>query len=311
LDYRFHTGDLPAGYQSNRTQFLFNSREHRLLQSPEGWVSYFILNERSNSVTASLYLHCSNGQGISPLKAPFGGVEVQGSGSPLALYHFFEYVEEDLREKGIPKLTLKNPPLAYGEQVTNIVSTVLLNRGYRVSQAEITAIISVEENFIENFHQGQKGKYKQAQEKFSFRSVPREELETVYRFIAECHREKGYSLSMSLEDLRRTAGKFPDQYLLFGVFQGETFVAASIAIRISDSILYNFYCDHDQQFDSFSPVVFLLAGMGQYCQREQIQFLDLGTSALEGKPNFSLLDFKLRLGGVPSSKFTLEKELEN
>jgi hypothetical protein len=37
--------------------------------------------------------------------------------------------------------------------------------------------------------------------------------------------------------------------------------------------------------------------------------LDLGTSATDQVPNFKLLDFKMRLGAQPTTKFIFEKML--
>jgi hypothetical protein len=41
----------------------------------------------------------------------------------------------------------------------------------------------------------------------------------------------------------------------------------------------------------------------------KIQFLDLGTSNIEGELNESLLNFKLNLGAEPSRKLTFTKKI--
>ena len=114
---------------------------------------------------------------------------------------------------------------------------------------------------------------------------------------------------MTLAALREVVYHFPQQYVLFGVYQEETLVAASIAIHVNSRILYNFYADHDMAYDHLSPVVLLTEGLVRYAQEQKADWLDLGTSALENKPNFGLLDFKMRLGGKPTAKLTFEKVL--
>jgi hypothetical protein len=52
-----------------------------------------------------------------------------------------------------------------------------------------------------------------------------------------------------------------------------------------------------------------MEGIYEHCQVEKIRLIDLGTSALNGRPNFGLLDFKLNLGAVPTEKLTFEKKL--
>ena len=60
---------------------------------------------------------------------------------------------------------------------------------------------------------------------------------------------------------------------------------------------------------STGDVVKLMEGVYNYSQTEGINLIDLGTSSLNGKPNFSLLDFKLHLGATPTQKLTFQKNL--
>ena len=115
---------------------------------------------------------------------------------------------------------------------------------------------------------------------------------------------------MKFEALQETVNKFPDRYFLFSVHHRNKVVAASIAILVRKDILYDFYHDHLKAFDHLSPIVLLVDGIYEFCLTNNIRLLDLGTSALENKPNFSLLTFKTRLGGKPTPKFTFEKKLD-
>jgi hypothetical protein len=131
----------------------------------------------------------------------------------------------------------------------------------------------------------------------------------VYDFIFTCRNEKGYPLSMQLEELQHMAVKFPDRYLLFGVFRSDSLVAAAITIRVKKNILYDFYHDHAAAFDHLSPVTFLVDGIYRFCFENDIQLLDLGTSAIDGLPNFGLLNFKKKLGALATPKLTFQKDL--
>lgn len=112
---------------------------------------------------------------------------------------------------------------------------------------------------------------------------------------------------MSLKDLQTTVNRFPENYKLFAVFHHDRLAAASIAIQVTDEILYDFYHDHHPDFNYFSPIVMLIKGMHDHALANNIKLIDLGTSSLNNAPNFSLLSFKLKLGAIPSSKFTFEK----
>jgi CelD/BcsL family acetyltransferase involved in cellulose biosynthesis len=112
---------------------------------------------------------------------------------------------------------------------------------------------------------------------------------------------------MTFNDLQRTVEAVPGAFHLFAIDHAKKMAAASITMRTSKHVLYNFYSAHPRAFDQLSPVVSLVSGMYNWSQREKVGWLDLGTSAIEGKPNFSLLDFKFHLGGQPSPKLTFEK----
>jgi hypothetical protein len=134
-------------------------------------------------------------------------------------------------------------------------------------------------------------------------------LESVYEFILACRTERDYRLSIPWDTLYTTVNTFKDRFPLFVVTHQDDLVAASISINIGNGILYNFHSAHPKSYDHLSPVVMLLKGIHRYCVEHNYRLLDLGTSALEGLPNFSLLDFKLGLGAQPTAKLTFKKEL--
>ncbi len=131
----------------------------------------------------------------------------------------------------------------------------------------------------------------------------------VYRFIESCRSERGMDLSLTLDQLVKTVRSCSSDFLLFAVFQDEEMVAAAITIKVNNRILYDFYYGHSKASNHLSPVVFLLDGQYSYCRQNGFQILDLGTSSLNEKTNFSLLNFKTRVGGTSSMKLTFEKEL--
>jgi lipid II:glycine glycyltransferase (peptidoglycan interpeptide bridge formation enzyme) len=53
----------------------------------------------------------------------------------------------------------------------------------------------------------------------------------------------------------------------------------------------------------------LLRGLYDYAAEHGIPLLDLGTSTVDGKPNFGLLSFKTRLGAELTPKISFAKRL--
>lgn len=114
---------------------------------------------------------------------------------------------------------------------------------------------------------------------------------------------------MSLEGLQNMFTLFPDEYLLFGVFDEEKMIAASVSIKVCQRILYCFYIGDDLEYRSQSPVTVLVAGIYEYCRVNNFFVLDLGLSTEKGIVNKGLYTFKKSFGAVESPKLTFVKKL--
>jgi len=302
---------VPEGYQRVTEPAIFNTPEHMALQAVEGWHSFHALNEKHRIVVAVIHFHVANGEARSPLKAPFGSLELAPGVSLMVVFNFLEFVESRLKSRGTRRIRIKHYPSDYNSAESALLHTFLINLGYHIVDAEAGALITVSDDAFEStLDSWERRKLRQgAASGLQGRELPRAELRAVYEFIHACREQKGYTLSMSLPDILDAARTFEKEFILFGIFHEDQLVAASIAIRVNRRVLYNFYAAHAAEFDSLSPVVFLIDRLYGYCRQHSIALLDLGTSAVDGKPNFGLLDFKIRLGAKPTTKFTFEKNL--
>lgn len=289
---------------------LFHLPEHRGLQNQMGWRSFFVLHEKTRKLYSEVHFHCEGRLAASPLRAPFGSYLFSEKLPPEVLFDFILFTEEELKKKQIGHILLKEAPAGYFPGQHQVLMPLLLNLNYTVQQAEISSLIPVTEKpFAEIVDSWESRKLRQAREaELTTRLIHAENLEMVYSFIWQCRQQKHYSLSMTLEEVNNVVQKFHDRFILFGVFDQDNLAAASIAIRVTDNVLYNFYSDHHANYDSLSPAVMLIESEYQYCRDHRLALLDLGTSSIHGKLNFPLLDFKMRLGARPSPKYTFTKQ---
>jgi hypothetical protein len=144
--------------------------------------------------------------------------------------------------------------------------------------------------------------------------VPEQEppliLPWAYEFIARCRQERGQALSLSLERVQELFRVFPRQHLLFSVRKpGGEWAALTIAIQVSEKVLYNFYPASPLADNPLSPMVMLNESLHTYARASGLAVLDLGTSSLPTGPNVSLLQFKRHLGGISSPKLSWQKAL--
>lgn len=303
-------GSIPEGFRTAFEVSLFNSDLHRTIQSSSGWHSFHLVDTEKHLVLASIHFFVNDQLAVSPLHAPFGSFEWSDKLEPSELYQFMAEVEPRLRAKGVRKVEIKHPPIHEPRQ--HLVPVFLNNLGYQITNSEMGAVIPVTKAKLEErLHAWPGRKWKQSKQiGLVFKKLQLQELDNVYDFILAAREERGYSLSMNKHDLVKTATQCKRHFHLFGIYHASELVAACISIKVTSELLYNFYLAHSRATDKISPVVALLNGIYVWCQEQGFAWVDLGTSAVNQQPNFPLLEFKLRMGALPVSKFTFVKKLE-
>jgi hypothetical protein len=310
-DYFFTTSD-PVDCVENFERSLFHQEQHLLLQSKSGWIKFYILDSHKKKVEAFFPVHVDDDKAVSPFKSSFGSIVFNKALPAAALYNFIAFIEDELCRLGVKEIWIKNPPVAYYPGNLNLLQVLFLNKGFSISQAEAGSVLTVNDySFYSKITIKQQQKLKQAIAKgLSFTQIDIRQIEGIYFLLEKWQQQKGYTLSMTLNELRAVVAKFSNRFVITGVMLKSEVIAAAISIHVADSVLYNFYLSHNPTYNHLSPVVLLLDGLYSYCQKKSITLLDLGTSAANQQPNFSLLDFKQRLGAEFTAKLTFYKQLQ-
>ena len=270
---------------------------------------YGLRHQKTKRVLAQLLIHIDGREGQSPLRAPFGSLELYENIEQKKVNEFLAIVQEDLLHQGVRHIQIKNYPKAYDEMTTNCLQKGLATLNFTCTE-EVSSCISVDQVMFENkIAIAQRQKLRKCDKQFVFSRCKSNELKSIYHFIKTCREEKGQALSMTFAQIQKTASAFPKNFLLFKVSSEQEIAAAAIVIKVSDKILYTFYYSHNGKFNKISPVVFLISGIYKYAQHHHFSLVDLGTSMIKGEINKPLLHFKKSIGGQSSSKFVFEKSI--
>lgn len=258
-----------------------------------------------------IHVQVNNGRATSPYRSPFGSFLFSEALPETVLTDFVAYCESRLIEKKVHSINLKNQPEVYAPEKNQKLVEILTRFGYSIITEETSAVLPVTNKAFESgLHKSERKRLRKCRENsLGFELMSLEQLQKIYVFLEACREEKGYSLSMPFEDIKKLAAAFPERMLLTAVIDKNQIVAANISIRVYADVLYNFYHDHASEYDHLSPVVLLNEGLYQFCQTNNIRLLDLGTSNINDQVNESLLAFKLHLGAQPSRKLTFAKNL--
>lgn len=285
---------IPGGY-------IFNNHDFQSLKS--GRRIYLVL-EDDTSVKARICFHIKDGIAFSGYRATFGSFDFINGIDKGDIIFFLKEIKALLAKESISEIVINHWPLAYpnGE----LVQKVLLDSGFRKSVSEFNQQLNVTRvDFIDQIRKNERKKLKQAYHAgFNFSKLDVESLSQVYSLVKDTRERKGFPVSMSYNDLEETFTALPDHYHLFGVFDDQLLIAASVSIRISEKILYNFYHADHKDYRPRSPLVMLNEGIYSYCRTSGIEILDLGISSVDGVLNQGLYTFKENLGCTVSEKNT-------
>ena len=301
---------LPLAFEP----FLYLRPEHQALAPPGGPTLSFYLEDAEHGRTVA-QLHVAvdvpAAAAHSPAQAPFGAVQLAPGVPPAALHPLLDAAEAALAGRGIRRFHLRGYPFAYDPAGAATLAETLRQRGYRVALAEQNYHLDPARPYEAHLHPSERRRlHKCRRHGLHFEQEPPFLLPAAYAFIAACRQERGQELSLPLARVQALFQRFPREHFLFSVRQPDgAWAALTVAIRVSERVLYNFYPASPLRCNALSPVVLLNEGLHAFARASDLAVLDLGTSTLDTGPNASLLRFKRHLGGVAGLRLSWERDL--
>lgn len=301
---------LPLAFDS----FLYLRPDHQALQPNAGPVLSFYLEDTAKGRTVAqlhVALDAAAETAHSPAQAPFGAVQLAVGVGAGPLHALLAAAETALAHRGVRHLALRGYPFAYDPAGAAVLAETLRQRGYRVALAEQNYHLDPARNYEAHLHPSERRRlHKCRRHGLHFEQEPPLLLPAAYDFIRACRQERGYELSLPLARVQELFRRFPREHFLFSVRQPDgDWAALTVAIRVSEGVLYNFYPASPLRCNALSPVVLLNEGLHAFAQASGLAVLDLGTSTLDAGPNASLLRFKRHLGAVAGLRLSWEKAM--
>ena len=273
-------------------------------------IHFYLLDDTEKTALGHIGFSLEEGAVFSPYRAPFGGFALADNLTSEEVTFFIFEVLRKLKDQRLGSLHLKLPPSCYFKNL-NLLEENLSYAGFEITEKlEYQAIPITDQAFELTLASMEVRKLKKCKEAgFEFSRLPKHKLADVFDFVKNQRQEKGYEFSMEWAQMKLAQKLNPEAYIPFGVKDGERIIAATIGILASDSVLYNFSPAHHPEYDQLSPVVLLTEGLYDFCRAENLNYLDLGTSYLNGKINEGLKQFKSHLGGQSFFSFSFRKAL--
>jgi len=289
--------------------FWFHQRAF-LQGQPCGEPVVFQLHQRRpDRVAAAFVLYERDGAGVSPCRAPFGGIVLNPTVPFEALSALLRAVEAFARERGLREIRVVSYPFCYAPEASALLTAAFTAGGYAVAVTDLNFHIPVTPEPLEGrLHPSERRRLRKcgrAGLHFAEEAAP--DLPHLYGFVADCRRRRGFPVTLDYAGFEALFYRHPDQYKVFTVRDGNRLAALAVGIRVAPPILYYFFPADDAAYAAHSPTVPLLAGMYGYAQRHGYRQLDLGIATDGGRPNPGLIRFKRNMGAEPSLKLTFRK----
>jgi hypothetical protein len=286
---------------------IFNTVNFFQLHRPSSAFYFQLACGNTNRVVGVAHFgEVASGYFRSPVRGTFGGFEFVENVRLQAVEGFVAEVERGLRQAGASTIEILTPPTNLNPSASAILYNVLVRRGYMVRCADLDCYLTVDKvPLIEKVkHSRRQRIHKCKREGMRGVEVDQTQWEEVYNVISANRLRRGYPVTMTYEAIQQMAEAFPKSLVFFGAFAGREMIASSICVWVSPTILYVFYWGDLPGWEHFSPVSLLAETIYDYASQRGCRLLDLGTSSLDGRPNYGLMDFKHEMGCQESLKLT-------
>jgi hypothetical protein len=294
-----------SGMMSTNTDFFFHHPEFVFRKAEDTIIA---ISEETSHASISLYFTKKSSTLVSLDKSPFGGVVCPHAIDDEHLNKLLQNVDDYAFENKIEIIIIRCAPEIYQPETAEIQNRELLRNNFVRKYEDISQFIKVQGDIPIAFNRNrQRHLEKCLMREFNFRILSKAFLEQAFMLIVESRNDKGYPVTMEYRDLLNMFESFPDNYLLFGVFDGDKMIASSVSIVVNKNILYCFYFGDALSYRSYSPVTLLVKGIYNYAVQHKFEIIDLGISTDKAVLNRGLYDFKKSLGSVDSYKITYSK----
>jgi hypothetical protein len=310
--HEYGISNIPLFWKSEFNADLTSSftGNFRYSHTHKKWLPFYQLST-SEFVDSSFIIkgYFENGSYVSPHKSTFGGF-LKLDENPNEEAIFLEFVQM-LRTKfkiTVIKLTLPSDHIAGAQTISCNKIFLNLKQDKMETQlvSEINHSIQLNNWTIAKMSKGNRKKLRQCLENnVNTREISLKELPEAYEIMNQNRKGLGADLSITLDKLIESKKQFPDFYHVFGTFLTDKMIAAAVTVESFPTNLYVYMWADKNEYRSLSPLVSTAVSLTGFAKAKMYEFLDLGTSSINGEVLVGVRRFKLNLGAVECQKPTI------
>ena len=230
---------------------------------------------------------------ISHKGASYGGFVLAEGLGIHAIHLLVEHVVQHLKNEGMEKITLTQPPLIYYRAPDQYIDFALMKNGFSYLKRDVTAVIPLDcAEPLQTFHSDARRSTKKA-----LREGVRVRISDDYpRFYEILKKNLGMRHNVtpthSLEELLKLKKMFPQEIVLFAAYVKDRMIGGMVVFVTNPRVILAFYISHDSDYQHYRPVNLLFYETIRWGRTMAFKHLDLGTFTLNMAPNWGLGRFK-------------------
>lgn len=289
--------------------FLFYTEKYQNLHPGLVYDRFYLIHERERRIEGQISFEQDFNSRISIAHGTFGSAELNFKSSYSLISGFLKIVTDYLKERHVQSIIIRHYPDIYDPANSPNICSAFSHLGFRVKAVDINHHLPVQNNFftglINKMEKRQLSKCMEMGLKFNQGDF--KDAVKIYERISAFRKARRIPLTYSLQDFKNCLEKLPEHYSVFYVTDSShEIIAATLLVRITDKIVYYFFPADTSDRKSLSPMLVLLDGIYSFAHEHDYQYIDLGISSVNGKPQPGLIQFKENIGGIPSARLTFE-----
>lgn len=297
----------------NLNSDVFNTIEFITLNVYKVEEIIFLLFFDVEKVIGGIYFGKSGNRLMNPFSAPYGGFAINGSQQPSTLSACAISLINFITENSLT-CSITFPANVNNDTFTKynlIMQAVLIQHGFRVGKADLNFHITLDDTFqVKSKHRNEVKRGRLNGLSFEASEFEFHHFEKIYNLINDNHLKLGYGMSMTENDFLKTL-KCAKIYQ-FSVTQDTRPVAGAICYLTRTNVMQLInWGDRVESRGKVSAMLYLFYNTVNWIRSNmpQVEVLDLGPARGDNGISEGLADFKLKIGGQPSLKLTLDYRL--
>jgi len=254
------------------TQWLFHKEEFLRITTHHPVRTFYQYS--ADEVKAMLRCAIQDTSAVAAPGGYYGFAEIQPSADMPA---FLKYVQGDLRDSGVTRLTLTLFPEQYDPAKWKAQRNALLDADFKLEGSMNHRLIPVT---LEENEQLASNDWRSRVDTLNEFSVTQEPLDQ-YQKIGQLIQRSETSTSVNGNDdfVESLLSGFPEEALLFAVRDGVKYIGMAVILQVGPGILYTLHISQLQEYADKKPMLDLFQFVYEWAEYRDISYIDLGQIA--------------------------------